>query len=958
MRKLYILFIALLATVGVKAVTFDADTYYYIQFVSGRNVVSAVSDGEICQTLAISDGDENQLWKITGSSTTGYTLVSKSGLTMSSSSKDTGGMFSASKTPGSISTFTIKNSTLSGYTDKFVIYPKGASGEWMNQYGGIGVGNKVGLWNSEDVNCPVIFISEAEYRELVNPDPATSLIPRPTKLTKGTGTVSADTEVTYKTDASLADEEYKLDITSEGITITCKATDGKGRINAEQTLRQLTLLSGDGTVPCVSIEDKPRFGYRGLMLDVARHFFTKEDVEKLLDVMALYHFSILHWHLTDDQGWRVEIPEYPKLTTVGAVRKASFCVPSSTTFYDDTQYGVGMYYTLDELKEVVEYAAERGIEIIPEYDLPGHNVAAVASYPELLASTSTPYEGGTTFEVRVLGGISKDVLNVGKPEVMTFLKCVLGHLAEVFPSQYIHLGGDECPTNAWENCAEVQQLMKDEDISSLAGVQPWLLEQLGTWLKDTYGKTVVCWDELIQNNKWPSTNTVKPVIMAWNNISYEQTAANLGFKSICVPYQYLYLDFMQALPENCEFDEPYYGGWSETNVNTLDEIYGLNPTDGISSSQSNMVMGPQGNLWTETCSTVKEMQHCYFPRALALSEIAWTKHDDCNWTNFLARMQNHAKVLNTLGVHFATHWFNKQVTTDSIERERLIENTLAGEVGYPGQAAVDALKAASNDDLAAALKTFKAADITLPVADKYYEIQSASTYYKAHYAGSTAYKENISSPTLKIHFTQQYNPDELWIFNPSTVTTGKFSNIKNVFGKVFTASSVSIKPSTVANDKFDYVPGDVLIATTTKVYYANMDGTVTQQTASDDDNKRIGYPGTWKIVEVKDFAKYLNKLLLSLTDIDQKVQDYGKGLVEAGNVTKHQYDLYLTTYKSSTHEVPQELKDLATGIDDVEQSATTLLNNKGIYNLKGQQVKDIDAAEDGIYIIDGNKYIK
>ena len=954
MKKYYMLFAALFAALGLKAVTFDADTYYYIQFVSGSNAVTAMDDGVICQTHPITAGNEDQLWKITGSSASGYNLVSKSGKTMSSSSSENGGMFSASATPGSISTFTIKNSGLSGYTGYFVIYPKGAGSVWMNQYAGVGVGHEVGLWKEEDVNCPVMFISEAEYEQLLNPDAATSLIPRPTSMTKGVGTVSADAQITYMDDASLADEEYRLDITSEGITITAKSTEAKGRINAEQTLRQLRLLSGNGTVPCVSIEDKPRFGYRGLMLDVARHFFDKDAVKQLLDVMALYHFSVLHWHLTDDQGWRVEIPEYPKLTTVGAVRKASFCVPSDPTFYDDTEYGVGMYYTLDDLKEIVAYAQERGIEIIPEYDLPGHNVAAVASYPELLASTKTPYEGGTDFEVRVLGGISKDVLNVGKPEVMTFLKCVLGHLAEVFPSKYIHLGGDECPTAAWENCAEVQQLIKDEGLDGVSGVQPWLLEQLGTWLEKEYGKTVVCWDELLAH--WPKTNTVKPVIMAWNDGNYTQQAANWGFKSVYVPYQKLYLDFMQAMPEDCEFDEPYYGGWSETNINTLDEIYNANPTDGTDAPD--MVMGPQGNLWTETCTTVKEMQHCFFPRALALSEIAWSSNDGKNWNNFLARMQNHARVLDTLGIHYATHWFNKPATTDEVERQRLIESTRAGEVGYPTQAALDALKAADSDALAEALKTFKSSDIVLPEADKYYEIQSASTYYKAHYAGATAYKENTSSAALKIHYTQQYNPDELWIFKPSTVSAGKFAGIRNTLGKVFTAFTISVKAATVANTKFDYVPGEVNICTTTQNFYANADGTVTAQ-KSTDATKMIDYPGSWRIVEVKEFSRYLNKVLASLTDIDEQVREYGRKQAEGGSVSQRIYDLFLETYTSKTHEVPEELKELAkpTGIEEIKNEELRMKNSE-TYDMSGRKVKNVDAEDNGIYIIDGQKVIK
>lgn len=753
-----------------------------------------------------------------------------------------------------------------------------------------------------------------------------ALIPKPTSLVRGSGFIDANTAVAYLEDTSLKGEAYKLSIDSTGITITTGTAIGK--IRAQQTLRQLELLGGSGKVPCVTISDKPRFSYRGLMLDVARHFFDKEAVMQLLDVMGLYHFSVLHMHLTDDQGWRVEIPEYPLLTEVGAVRKRSFTVPSSpTTFYDDTEYGRGMYYTLDDLRELVAYAAERGIEIIPEYDLPGHNVAAVASYPKLLASTATPYEGGTTFEVRVNGGISKDVLNVGKEEVMDFMKCVLGHLAEVFPSEYIHLGGDECPTNAWQNCTAVQELMKREGLENLSAVQPWLLEKLGTWLQEEYGKTVICWDELLSH--WPSTNKVKPVIMAWNNISYTQKAADWGFKSICVPYQTLYLDFMQALPADCYFDEPYYGGWTETNVNTLPEVYDINPTS--ATNKANLVMGPQGNLWTETCTSVEEMQHCFFPRALALAEVGWKAQSSRNWNDFLSRMQFHARVLDTLGISYAKHYFIQPTTTLEDERQRLLAATIPGEAGYVSQADYDALKNATTEHLETAITAYKEANIVQPTEGQYYEIRSASTYYKAHYNGSTLYKLDSDS---KIHYTQQLNPEELWTF--TAASGGKFK-IKNAIDKILFGSGLLLQTAKVANEKTDYEPGVINIvyslASTKKVYFANQNGTVSQTTYTDD-NLKIGYPGTWRLIRVVDFTAYLAKLLPNVQKAGEDVVSFGEQLVERGEVTQHEYDLYLQTYKTGT--VPQELRNLITGIDSL---SPTLPTREGeIYNLSGQRI--------------------
>lgn len=932
------------------AQSFDADKYYYVQFVSGQNVVTAMGDGSVCETHPVDPSrTDSQLWRITGGASSGYQFVSRSGLMLFANSTASLGTFSASSSAGSNVNFTIESSGTSG---QFVVYPKGVSNVWMNQLEGIGVGHQVGLWQHKDDNCPVYIISEAEYNELNNPDPAISLIPRPSSIKRVAGTVPADTEVSYLTDTRLATEEYKLNISESGITVTTRpAKEGdkfnKGIINAQQTLRQLRLLSSDGTLPCVDIKDKPRFGYRGLMLDVARHFFDKETVKNLIDAMAVYHFSVLHWHLTDDQGWRIEIPEYPRLTEIGAVREASFCVPSSPTFYDDTEYGRGMFYTLDDLREVVSYAQERGIEIIPEYDLPGHNVAAVASYPELFACSKTPMEG-SEFKVRVNGGISKDVLNVGKTEVMDFMKCVLGHLAEVFPSKYIHLGGDECPTNAWQNCPEVQALIQREGLGSVNDVQPWLLEQLGKWLETEYGKTVICWDELLSH--WPATNTVKPVIMAWNSGNYTQQAANKGFKSIYVPYQKLYLDFMQELPENCYFDEPYYGGWSETNVNTLDEVYNANPTDATNSPD--MVLGPQGNLWTETCTEVAEMHHCFFPRALALSEVAWSSADGRNYSNFLARMQNHARVLDKLGIGYAKHHFLIEKNDES-ERQRLLAEVKPGETGHPSQDAVDALRNADADGLADALAAFKSADVALPEAGKYYEIQSASTYYKAHYNGATIYKH---SETARIHYTQQYNCDELWKFAPSA-TAGKYSvtNLVNKNLRVSGSSLFTVSKATVANSKYDYVPGVLNLVYGTMPFYANADGTVAHIKASNE-TKMISYPGSWRIVEVKDFTKYLQKVLDQLTLLqDKDVLSYGDALVVRGDVTKYEYDLYLQTQK--TGKVPQELKDLVTGIDDMPADIVGAVNS--VYDLNGRRINSTRSAlPHGIYIINGKKVIR
>ena len=296
---LFTIAISVVCGASAFAQSFDADKFYYLQFVSGQNVVTAMGEGGVCETHpADPSKTDNQLWRITGGKSSGYQFVSRSGLKLYANSTASLGTFSASSTAGSNVYFTVESYGTGG---QFVVYPKGASSVWMNQLGGVGIGHQVGLWNHKDDNCPVYIISEAEYDELNNPDPAISLIPRPSSIKRVVGTVPEDTEISYLTDTKLAVEEYRLNISSNGITITTRPTGegngfNKGIINAQQTLRQLRLLSSDGTLPCVEIKDKPRFGYRGLMLDIARHFFDKEAVKKLIDAMAVYHFSVLHWH--------------------------------------------------------------------------------------------------------------------------------------------------------------------------------------------------------------------------------------------------------------------------------------------------------------------------------------------------------------------------------------------------------------------------------------------------------------------------------------------------------------------------------------------------------------------------------------------------------------------------------------------------------------------------------------
>lgn len=897
----------------------DQVHWYVLKFLNQNNVLEAKGDGAEVKTAGFK-GNKNQLWKIEGNATTGYTLTCKNGMKLYTTTTAKEGKFKAGNTPNENTHFVWQATTNASYADGWVLSPKANTLVYMNQWGGAGAGKSLGLWNDiASADQPFTFVKAEDL--LGEAENMLPLIPYPANLTRNEGTfnlkqltaittpagdeavaryaqefatqlektsgikvpvnpTTAATSLVMTKDATLAHEAYKLTVNEAGINIA--AADSTGFFYAIQTLKQLmphaiynrsgASTAIDWTVPCVEIADQPQLGHRGYMLDVARHFFSKTEVKRILDIMATYKMNRFHWHLTDDQGWRIDIPEYPKLAQVGAVRKGSFVnAGGSSKFFDDTEYGRGMYYTLGDLREIVAYAKSLNIEIIPEIDLPGHMVAAVAAYPEFSCDPTKKYE------VRIDGGISKDVLNIGKDETIDFLKCVLGHMAEIFPYKYIHLGGDECPTDQWSHNADCLKRVKDEGLAGVNELQSWLVEKLGLYLKEKYDKDIICWDELLAH--WKSDNTVKPVIMAWNHINKSKEAADKGFKSIVVPYQSLYLDMMQVPLSEVDVNEKYQGGWGDNWVNSVETVYGVNPVASLSGKED-FCLGVQGNMWTETCNDSVEVEYQLLPRMLALSETGWLPAAKKDFASFYMRLQKNRDILDAKGLTYATHYFDEPDLTEQeaavAEAASLLENAKPGKVGYPSQTEYDKLSSAyapfiadngATGDVAAlkaAIAAYKTAAVTMPVEGKTYKLVSASTYYKAKYVGSTAY---VDGSQIRFHYTPQVEPEELWQFTAkdggyvmTNALTGKqvvmpANNNANIT-LADAGTTLTIAQATVASGKYSYVAGALNIGANGKYLSADCTGLVKAGT-----NAALCYQGTWYLEEVTDFTAQLNGLV-------------------------------------------------------------------------------------------------
>ena len=441
-------------------------------------------------------------------------------------------------------------------------------------------------------------------------------------------------------------EGYQLKVTPKNISIQAQTPDGI--FYAFQTLRQLlppviesrTIVANrKWTIPAIEINDAPRFYYRGLMLDVVRHFFPVSDIKRFIDLMALHKYNYLHLHLTDDQGWRIEIPGYPRLQTVGAWRRETLIghLNDETYKYDGIRYGG--YYTQEELRELVQYAADRYITIIPEINIPGHSTALLAAYPDLACS-------GNHFEVAREWGVFSNLL-CPREDTFLFLERILNEVMNIFPGKYIHIGGDECPKEQWKKSEFCHNTKIQNGLYTDDQLQTWFMRRVARFVQNR-GRQVIGWDEMIDGG-----DIAGAVIMSWRGEQGGIAAAQKGNDVIMTPHSYCYFDYYQWSRRN---EEPL----AQSGYLPLSKVYMYDPVPKeLTDEQKQFIIGAQGNLWTEYITDRRQVEYMTYPRACALAEGTWTPLEQKSYIQFLNRLREHSKRLEMLNVNFARHFLSR-----------------------------------------------------------------------------------------------------------------------------------------------------------------------------------------------------------------------------------------------------------------------------------------------------------
>lgn len=444
-------------------------------------------------------------------------------------------------------------------------------------------------------------------------------------------------------------EKYELQVSETDVFVTSQSTTGL--FYGVQSLLQLLRNSPNNVINGIKIIDKPLFRWRGLMLDVARYYYPPEFIKKLLDQMAVYKLNKFHWHLTDDQGWRIEIKKYPELTKKGAWRKQSqFAIGLDNNWINKNPHGG--YYTQDEIKDIVAYAKSKQIDIIPEIEMPGHAMAALATYPDLSCQKKS-------FEVPGTWGVKSEVFCAGDEKVFLFLENVLSEVIDLFPSEIIHIGGDECPKERWKECSKCQLRIKQQNLKNEHELQSYFIKRVEKFL-NSKGKSIIGWDEILEGGLAPNA-----MVMSWRGTKGGIEAIKQGHQVVMSPNTFFYLDYYQGLPEL----EPPYGRIREKAF-TIENVYSYTPTiDNLSADEVNLIAGIQANVWTELLHTQKSVEYMIFPRIAAVSEVAWTQPNLKNWKDFSRRLEYEFVNYEKLGINYAKSiydvWYTATIDSTS-----------------------------------------------------------------------------------------------------------------------------------------------------------------------------------------------------------------------------------------------------------------------------------------------------
>jgi len=450
----------------------------------------------------------------------------------------------------------------------------------------------------------------------------------------GTGSAFVSLKIMHQ--LNLGDEGYLLKVSQSGVTITASAP--AGIFYGMQSLKQLLPVEAKASslnIQCMDIKDKPRFSWRGNMLDVGRHYFPISFIKEYLDILAMYKINTFHWHLTEDQGWRIEIKKYPLLTEISHWRDETLVGHKGEGDKMDG-IGYGGFYTQDQCREIVEYAAERYITVVPEIEMPGHSSAALAAYPQI-GCTGGPYKVQGTW------GVFKDVYCAGKDETFEFLKDVLDEVMAIFPSPFIHVGGDECPKDAWKECPDCQKRIQELGLENEHELQSWFITQMDHYLSSK-GRRLIGWDEILEGGLAPQAT-----VMSWRGIDGGIAAAKQNHDVVMSPTSHMYIDYYQSKDTK---NEPLaIGGFLP-----VEKVYSFEPVpEELTSDEAKHILGVQTNMWTEYIPTTKKAEYMLLPRLQAEAEVAWTPKDEKDFSDFEKRLEVDYQRLTKLGINFRDH---------------------------------------------------------------------------------------------------------------------------------------------------------------------------------------------------------------------------------------------------------------------------------------------------------------